>query len=329
MASIRNRGPYQWFAEIRRKGYPTARKTFNTKAEAQAWVRETESAMDHGRFCDPGLLRKTTLADALKRYDTEVSAKKRGGFVEAQRINRWLKHPLAVRTLGQIRAGDFALYRDQRLAAGISGSTIRLDLAIIRHMYNVARKEWGMEGLANPIDAITLPSPGRPRNRRLTVDEFDALLGHLHSARNKIVHDIVVLARETAMRQGEILAIHYELIDFDARVLCLPITKNGEERLVPLSTQAMEVLKRHKPSGGTGRVFDITSNALRLVFNRALARAQIEDFRFHDLRHEAVSSLFERGFNTMEVASVSGHKTLQMLKRYTHLRAADIAKRLG
>jgi integrase len=109
----------------------------------------------------------------------------------------------------------------------------------------------------------------------------------------------------------------------------LPETKNGESRGVPLSLAAIQVLKA-LPRSVSGAVFPgVTSEAIKRAFIRACRRAEIENFRFHDLRHEATSRLFEKNLDMMEVASITGHKTLQMLKRYTHLRAEDLARKLG
>ena len=135
------------------------------------------------------------------------------------------------------------------------------------------------------------------------------------------------------MRRGELLGLLWDNVDLERRSAFLPVTKNGESRGVPLSSRAVTVL-RGLPAASNGRVFgELTRLALRLSlrlsFNRATRRAGITGLRLHDLRHEATSRFFEKGLNVMEVASVTGHKTLQMLKRYTHLSVTDLATRLG
>jgi integrase len=131
------------------------------------------------------------------------------------------------------------------------------------------------------------------------------------------------------MRRGELLSLEWVNVDLNKRTALLPITKNGDSRGVPLSSRALAV-PRSLPPLTTGRVFgELTADALKLSFRRAMRRAGITGLRFHDPRHEATSRLFEKGLNVMEVASVTGHKTLQMLKRYTHLNAVDLAARLG
>jgi len=139
------------------------------------------------------------------------------------------------------------------------------------------------------------------------------------------------------MRRGEILSLYWKHIDLINNTAYLPDTKNSEPRTVPLSTRAIKILNA-LPRSISGKVFSTTDEAIRLGFYRSCKRAKsadmkknepIEGLRFHDLRHEAVSRLFEKGLHPMEVAAISGHKTLQMLKRYTHLKAEDLVKKLG
>lgn len=149
------------------------------------------------------------------------------------------------------------------------------------------------------------------------------------------------------MRQGEILDLEWNAIDFKRQTAFLAETKNGDSRVVPLSTKAIEVLQSLARPVTGGKVFDISQDCLIKVFARSCKAGHakyledcaktgeepnsgfLRDLRFHDLRHEATSRLFEMGLEMMEVASVSGHKSLAMLKRYTHLRAEDLAKKLG
>ena len=132
------------------------------------------------------------------------------------------------------------------------------------------------------------------------------------------------------MRRGEILFLICENVHLDQRYVHLPETKNGDSRDVPLSPQALELLRdllRNKSPGQL--VFPIHYEALKSAWRRACDRAGISNLRFHDLRHEATSRFFEKGLNVMEVAAITGHKDLRMLQRYTHLRAKDLALKLG
>ena len=158
-------------------------------------------------------------------------------------------------------------------------------------------------------------------------DEEARLLSACQSV-NPELAAIAHFAIETAMRQGEIIGMTWGMVDLRRRVVHLPDTKNGLARDVPLSSAAEQVLSA-LPRRMDGKVWTYTQDGMRASWRRALTHAAITGLTFHDLRHEATSRLFEKGFNPMEVSAITGHKTLQMLKRYTHLRAEDLAKRMG
>ena len=148
----------------------------------------------------------------------------------------------------------------------------------------------------------------------------------MDNCKNEKIKPIVLFAIETAMRRGEILSLEWRHVDLESRTAFLPETKNGDSRTVPLSEKALNILRELPLESDL--VFATTSNSLRMAFDRALKRAELGDFRFHDLRYEATSRFFEKNLNVMEVSSITGHKDLRMLKRYTHLRAEDLALKL-
>ena len=325
MASIRKRGDYQWEVRIRRRGHPVQSKTFNTKIDAEAWSRQVEGEMDRGVFISRKEAENTTLSEALDRYEREVSSTKKGYLQEKKRIRAWKSHPLAKRFLASIQGKDFALYRDERIKSGSSANTVRLDLAVISHLFEVARKEWGMEGLTNPVKSIRMPSPPAGRDRRLGPGELEKLLESSSEEMNQVIR----FALETAMRRGELAGMTWEMVDLKKRTVTLPETKNGQKRIVPLSSVAVAILKERLSTRRIdGKVWDIGLDAISQGFARACRQAGISGLHFHDLRHEATSRFFEKGFDTMEVRTITGHKTLQMLARYTHLRAEDLAERM-
>ncbi len=282
---------------------------------------------------DIKLAARITLEAALDRYEQEVSSKKKSHEMEKYRIERWKKGSLSGRFLNSLKGYDFAKYRDERLAEGKAPNTIRLELAIISHLFTIAQKEWGIDTLNNPVKAIRLPSPGKARERRLSNREEEILLSACQASRSTGLADVAILALETAMRQAEILGIEWANVDLLKRVVHLPETKNGTSRDVPLSPRALEVLNKRKKIVriNTDKVFYNwkTANSFKHTWIRAVKKAGIEDLHFHDLRHEATSHFFEKGLNIMEVAAITGHKDLKMLKRYTHLRATDLAKKLA
>ena len=136
------------------------------------------------------------------------------------------------------------------------------------------------------------------------------------------------------MRRSEIHSLRWPFINFDKRQIKLPDSKNGKDKLIkgrviPLSTTAMEVLQKIKSHQDTDKVFKISLNYITTAFGRIRIKAGIIDLRFHDLRHEATSRLFEKGLSTEQVMNMTGHKTYEMLLRYTHLRPSNILELLG
>ena len=157
---------------------------------------------------------------------------------------------------------------------------------------------------------------------------MDELVCILNAISNKEVRVLVELAIETAMRRGELLNIKYEHIDWTKRTLTIPDTKTYVERNIPLTNKALKLLKRMTP-GDDGKLFSLKPDSVSQAFSRGCATAGITDLRFHDLRHEGTTRFFEMGLNVMEVATITGHKDLKMLNRYTHLKAENIALKLA
>lgn len=231
----------------------------------------------------------------------------------------------------QIQSKHIAQYRDSRISSGKSGSTILNELSLISQVFDMAIKEWSIPLPNNPCKLIKKPKPAQGRERRLSIDEEHRLLSACKITRAPLLHSLVVIAIETGMRLGELLSLTWDNVDTAKRVAHLTTTKNGERRTVPLSSKAIMTLNLIPRNIVNTKVFWAWSakDGVANVWRRTCLKAGIEDLHFHDLRHEATSRFFERGLNMMEVASITGHKTLQMLKRYTHLKAEDLAAKLG
>ncbi len=316
-----------WQAKVRRKGFPAQSRVFRTRKEAEAWAITVESEMVRGVFVSRAEAERTTLDDALCRYASEVTARKKGRVQELSAITKLRESRLAPTFLASIQGKDIAKYRDTMLADGYSPITVRRRLSILSHLFTIAGKEWGMAGLVNPVPLVSVQKPNNARDRRLHDDEEDRLLAAAQEY-GEPLPSIIRFAMETAMRRGEIAAMHWRYVDLRASVLLVPDSKSGDPRRVPLSSRALAVLT-HLPRRVDGQVWGIRADSITQAFDRACRRASIENLRFHDLRHKATSRLFEKGLNPMQVATITGHKTLQMLKRYTHLRAEDLVKMLG
>ncbi|WP_313025498.1 site-specific integrase [Pseudomonas lopnurensis] len=279
-------------------------------------------------------LSNITLAEALQLYREKVSILKKGYVQESYRVDALMRAPIAARVLRDIGSPDIATYRDSRLAQTnprtgkfISPATVRLEMSLLSSLFDVARIEWGACG-PNPVNDVRKPAPPPGRDRRLLPREERRILRYCHNHPTSELYSIVILALESAMRQGEILKLEWQHINLRRGVAHLPETKNGSKRDIPLSPNAREALIRLGVKT-QGRVFGYTANGLKSAWRLMIMRLGIEDLHFHDLRHEATSRLFELGtLDMMEVAAITGHKSLSMLRRYTHLRAVKLVKKL-
>lgn len=367
MASFSQRKNEWWQAKIRRKGHPVQSKTFPRKVDAEVWVRKIEGEMDRGVFVSRAEAESTTLLEALERYEREITPRKKGAEQERYRIRFLMKHALATRYLASVRGLEMARFRDELLDAKLAPSTVMKYLAVLSHLYEIASKEWAIE-VDNPVKKITKPKVDNARVRRLSKEEETFLLAALDDPgdsvrtlkvdrRNIWMPKIVRFALESAMRQGEILSLDGKNIVLKRgddtllrSVAHLLTTKNGSSRKVPLSSVATSLLCNSGDNVErlrSGKVFPTTASALKQSFTRAVARGRraydkscvesgiqpdpsfLEDFHFHDLRHEAISRLVEKGLGMMEVAAITGHKDFRMLKRYYHPREDELAVKLG
>lgn len=313
MATITRRGPGKYQCQVRRLGYRTQTKTFPTITEAKAWTVRTEASLRADRSSEP-------FSTIIERYRDTVTPTKRQARQESYRIKWLLAHPIASVRLDKLSPHHIAQYKAHRLAQvrskGRDGSQAVLHcLNLISAILTTAQKDWGIR-VDNPVREIRKPRQKEGRARRLSDDERTTLLAKSEG----LLRDIIVVALETGMRRGEIHRISRDNLK-EGRLLHIPITKNGHPRTIPVSALAYEVI-------GQRETFHMTEPQFRYQWGALLSRAKITDLHFHDLRHEAVSCLFEKGLNVPEVALISGHRDYRMLQRYTHIRPETLGDRL-
>lgn len=333
MATIRQAKSGWWQAIIRQVGFPDQSKTFEQRKDAVAWAAVKESEMARGTFTSASEAERTTLSDLIDRFKNEFAInhyRKREDEKEAWRYQcAHLDKALGKYSLATLDQKLVAKYREARLKV-VSDSTARKELFMLSKILGFAQTECGIAlPRGNPVDKIRKPSESKSRDRRLTKDEWESFIEECKASRNVYLWPAVELATETAMRQGEILGLKWGKIDKARKLAHVSETKSGEARAVPLSPRALTILDE-LPQSISGKVIPLQRMTLYHVFHAAVVRAKIENFTFHDLRHEAISRYAERGdFSMLDLAAVSGHKTLQMLKRYTHLQAENIADKMA
>jgi integrase len=344
LASIKQRPEGTWQAKVRRKGWPAQTRTFRTKALAESWARAIEGEMDRGAFVSRAEAERTTLDDLAERFRREFAPHHYRGEGWKHKLERLLER-LGQYSLIAITPEIVAAYRDERLrdpdprykdpekAPRVSGATVKTELDLLAKMLDVAQKEFGIAlPLGNPVHNIRKPKSSESRQRRLTSDEWAKLEEACKQSRNSWLHPALLLAVETAMRQGELLNLKRADVDKAKQTAWLKETKNGEPRAVPLTSRAIKVIEG-LPRSTTGLVLPVEKQALHSAFKTACRRAGIEDYRWHDLRHEALSRFAERGdLSVLELAAISGHKSassLKMLQVYVQFHASKLAEKLG
>ena len=354
MATIVKTPSGTWKALIRKNGWPTTAKTFRTKRDAEDWSRRTEDEMVRGVYIQRGASERLTFDAALDRYLTEVTPTKKPATQRAEKLKaKPLREFFGDYALAAIGVDLVARYRDQRLAtasqrvnkttgkaAPLRPATVRLELALLGHVFTTAIKEWRIGLVQNPVHNIRKPSAGEGRDRRLSGDEETRVLAAVDAYSNPMLGWIVRIALETGMRSSEITGLRVRQVDTKRRIVRLADTKNDSARTVPMTRTARALFEQAlanpiRPKdcdlvffGEPGRDGQRRSYNFNKAWNDLKHRIGIADLRFHDLRHEAVSRLVEAGLSDQEVAAISGHKSMQMLKRYTHLRAEDLVGKL-
>jgi integrase len=351
MAMIEKRGPAQYRVRVRRADLSKPiTKTFASREEAEKWARRIDADVDAGKsvlFLASPEARSLTLREALERYRDEKTIHKAGAEQEKCRIARWLERPLAAKMLHQIVPGDLEKHRDDRLAAGKAFSTVRLELNIISQVYEAARFSWRMRDLENPLKHVKRPPAwANPRSVRLkgTVNLRTFLAAVMPGSKHctakqrdaaKRCKLALEFAIETSLRRGEVASITPAGTNFTQRWVevgregMLHGALKGGTRRVALSSRAIKILKSLRPVDEKSPWFGVRARTLSAAMLRAREKLGLKNLRLHDLRHEATSKLFEKGLSPMEVATMTGHKTLNTLKRYTHPNVTEIARKLG
>jgi integrase len=327
MASFRQQGN-SWQTRVRRKGYSDITKSFNTRQDAERWARSVEVSLDRGTYVDPTEAERVTLDDLIGRYIKEVLPSMKGYVEDSYRLKAIQRRDIAKINMARLSSLQIASYRDERLTK-VAPNTVIRELAYLSSVINHARREWGIN-IPNPVQMVRNPSMPQGRNRVITEDELQRLLEQLEPTgrRNPWMKPLVLLALETGMRRGELLQLRWTDINLQNRTATLWETKNGERRVVPLSSKAIDTLQK-TPRSLCGRVFPLSQAAQAKAFKEALKRSKLDDLHFHDLRHTAITHMAKKLPNVIELAAVSGHKSLRMLQRYYHPDAVELAAKLG
>jgi integrase len=383
MAAIRQKGPEQWHAQVRRSGWPPITETLRTRKDAETWARDVESQMDRGVFVDRSAGERTPFVEIIKTYIKEVTEKRPGEASRASeksRLERFMREEpkLCAYAVAHLRPEHFEDYRDRRLAQFVTrgkpggrgqykpekikpgryrkdgtpranaakaktpqkppkkmqAGSVKRELTLLKRVIDHRKRKLGL--LINPVNTedVKRPVVNDERDVRLEDAQIDALINECHQSKSPWIGPIVEIAFEVGPRRGNLLRLQWADVDIKGRSVLLRGVKNSRnpekilDVLVGLSPRALEILKA-LPRSLDGRVFPITANALKSAFNRARHKLGLDHYRFHDTRHERISSLIEAGWSDKQVMAQSGHRDPKSLKRYTNLRKKHLADALA
>jgi integrase len=322
MASYRKLASGRWRAEVERSGV-RATKSFDTKQNAKDWAARQEYLILHPVPVGSDV----TLGDVFSRYAREVSPQRKGERWEVIRLARFSRDAIALKAMADLVPSDFVAWRDQRLRE-VAPASVAREMNLLSAVLTVARKEWGLIQ-SSPIADVRKPSKPPPRDRVVTSSELEALAvsaGHdLGNATARVFHAFL-FACETAMRAGEIVGLTWEHVNLDRQVAHLPETKNGHPRDVPLSSEAVRLL-RALPFADP--VFALESAQTDALWRKLRDRGAVVGLRFHDSRRTATTRLAKK-LDVLELAKMTGHRDLKiLLNTYYKADAAAVAQKLG
>jgi len=312
--------------EIKKKGFPRVTKRFHTLGDARKFAREIESQMERGTFEDYTGASGTSLKEILIKYRDVKTFFKKGAREETGTINFLIRHKIALNSLMRLKSHHiYKLMKE--LGTTRKPATVKKFVNILCHAWRVAKREWGINLPAeNPCDMVTLPKVNDARDRILTKSEYTKLLVACSESNLSILTDVVIFAASVGARQGEILKLKRDHINFDKKQITFFDTKNTADRTIPVPDNVLKILNKNR--FGT-YVFNTLARRLRKHFKKACRKAEIEDFRFHDLRALFCTNALLSGMSIAEVSTISGHKDWSQLKRYTRIKPEDLLEKIN
>ena len=319
MGCVRKRGN-SWNAQVRISGWRSFTKTFQTKLDAKQWIVTLEKELKSKPFPEKNI-KNLKLKDLFNKYKFEILPKLKSHKIVTYKLNFLSRLWLGEIKVINLTKGHLEQFcKDRKLV--VKDGTIKSELMLIKRIVKIATDKWNYGIPFNAFYGIELPSPHKPRNRRATKEELSILIAHANKQRNTYISTIIQFAVETGMRRSEILKLKWIDVNLETRIASLYDTKNGDDRHIPLTKTAVQLLSNLTQLSDF--VFPISANCLRLAWERCKKKSNIKGLRFHDLRHEAVSRYFEMGLSVPEVALISGHKDVRQLFRYTHLKPESL-----
>ncbi|VVE67769.1 integrase/recombinase [Pandoraea anapnoica] len=310
----------------------TEAKTFDRRQAAAAWIVKREKELARPGGIEAAAVVDPLFSEVIKKYVDESI--KKIGRTKAQVLNAVARAPIGEKRCSQLGSTD---YVDFAKSLDVLPQTASNYMSHIGAVVNVARPAWGyplseqaLRDARRVLSHLGHTAKSAKRERRASFAELDLLLEHFVGIRKRHpksapMQYIVPFAIFSTRRQEEIVTIKWSNLDAEgSRILVRdmkhPGQKIGNDIWCDLPPEAMRILSAIPRREGEDRIFPYTTDAVGAAFTRACRFLQIQDLRFHDLRHEGTSWLFEQGLSIPRVAAVTGHRSWASLKRYTHIR---------
>jgi integrase len=325
MASIYKRNG-KWRVEIRKIGSKGIHKSFIVKDEAIRFARETEVKIEQGLYQDLALSKTTKLKDVLAQYRDRVSVNKKGYDQERYKINKIIRSDISDKTLSQLTPIVLFEFIEQQKKL-YTASTVNKSITIINLALNFAERFLGVSLNKNPLKFIKRLKESQFIGQVIELHEEVLLLKHAEFSKLYWLKVAIVLGIDCGLRRGEILKLEAEDINYKNNTAVLKDTKNGETREIGLSSRAIQELKK-LPVSIDGKLFPCKRSDTFTFYYRQLQRWSGVKKRFHDTRHTFASRSTTSGWSITEIAAQGGWKQLQVLKRYTHIKAEYLAKKM-
>jgi integrase len=325
MASIYKRNG-KWRVEIRKIGSKGIHKSFIVKDEAIRFARETEVKIEQGLYQDLTLAKTTKLKDVLAQYRDRVSVNKKGYDQELYKINKIIRSDIADKTLSQLTPLILFEYIEQQKKL-YTASTVNKSITIVNLALNFAERFLGISLNKSPLKFIKRLKESQFVGQVIEPHEEGLLFKHAEFSKLYWLKTAIILGIDCGLRRGEILKLKSEDINYKNNTAILKDTKNGETREIGLSSRAIQELKK-LPVSIDGKLFPCKRLDTFTFYYKQLQRWSGVKKRFHDTRHTFASRSTTSGWSITEIAAQGGWKQLQVLKRYTHIKAEYLAKKM-
>ena len=326
MASIYKRNG-KWRVEIRKIGSKGIHKSFIVKNEAIRFARETEVKIEQGLYQDLTLAKTTKLKDVLAQYRDRVSINKKGYDQERYKINKIIRSDIADKTLSQLTPLVLFEYIEQQKKL-YTASTVNKSITIVNLALNFAERFLGISINKNPLKFIKRLKESQFVGQVIEPHEEALLLKHAEFSKLYWLKTAIILGIDCGLRRGEILKLKAEDMNYKNNTAVLKDTKNGETREIGLSSRSIQELKK-LPVSIDGKLFPCKRLDTFTFYYNQLKRWSGVKKRFHDTRHTFASRKATSGWSITEIAAQGGWKQLQVLRRYTHIKAEYLAKKMN